>query len=307
MEEPVQEAPTPDAPRAKRGPVIAAAIGGALLFLILLAYFLSPRISVAGFEIVQTRDTHFVISLKLAVQNRLPLDIRVGGYEFFLDVNGDQLGHTLQQDPTEIPALETTHVPISVEGFERDLPDWLQMGRRMAPTKRDYEYHFHGWIQLVRPFGFRYEFDTDGKFPGFAMPDMVFEQIAIARMNLFNPAFDLAIRFMNANPVEITHREFVSDVFVNGVQVATVSKDDPVTYEPNSERVETFRFDMESVRGASAMMRVVLAGGEVMLRLKGSVIVSMPGYGEFPFEFDKEGPAPIQLTGMFGGGSGNQP
>lgn len=291
----------PEAKKLRRGPIIAASIAGALLFFVLIAWLLSPRITVAGFDIKQTRDTRFTVALVLAIENRLPIDIRVDAYDFFLDVNGEQLAHAEQAEPTEIPALETTHVHISVEGYENDLPDWLQMGRRMAPKKREYDYHFRGWIKLGRPFAFRYEFDHAGLFPGFAMPDMVFDSIRMARMNIFNPAFDLAIRFVNPNSVEITHRDFQADIYVNGIQVARVEKPEPVVYEPNVERVETFRFDLESVRGAGAMVRVFMSGGEVMLRLKGSVTVNMPGYGEFPFEFDKEGPAPIQLTGMFGG------
>ena len=297
----VEAAPAPQTPGVRRGPLIAAITAGAVLILAVAAYLLSPRVSVAGFEIQQTRDTHFKFSLKLAIQNRLPVDIRVDAYEFFLDVNDEQLGHTHQSEPTEIPAWETTHVTIDVEGYEQDLPEWLQMGRRMAPVKREYEYHFRGWVKLGRPFGFHYNFDTSGKFPGFAMPDMIFGNIRLARMDLFNPEVDLDVRFVNPNGIGITHKNFRADVLINGIPVGVVQKPEPVYYEPRAERTETFRFKMESMRGGAAMVQVFLSGGEIMLRLKGSVDVHMKGYGEFPFEFDKEGPAPIQATGLFGG------
>lgn len=286
----------------RRGPLIAAAVAGSVLVLVLATYLLAPRISVAGFDIEQTPDTHFTFSLKLEVQNRLPIDVRVDAYEFFLDINDQEIGHTHHTDPTEIPAWETTHVTIEISGYERDLPEWLQMGRHMAPVKREYDYHFHGWIKLGRPFAFKYDFDTTGTLPGFSMPDILYDRLRVAKMDLFNPEMEIDLKIVNPNGFEIIQRNFMADVIIQGVPVGRVDAKRDITYKAHGEQVESFRFRMQSIRGGAAAMQFLFGGSDtVMLRLKGQLDVETDWLGTFPFEFDKEGPAPIQPMDLLGG------
>ncbi|MEW6777598.1 MAG: LEA type 2 family protein [Bdellovibrionota bacterium] len=298
---PSSEAPPPAAspsPKKRRLALsVALAVGGGLIALALLVFLLTPKLSIAGFEIVQTRDTHFEFVLKLAVQNRLPFNIEISDYAFQLDLNGSEVARGHAGGPTTIAGWEETHVPVSVSGYEKDLPEFLQMGRHAPPLRREYAYKLTGWVQIDSPIHHRYEFVREGELPAFSMPDIMIHRIGVTRFDLFQPEMVLELEVTNPNGFEISQEKFISDVIINGIPVGKVDSPNRVTYKPQDVTIVPFNFRMESIRGAASML-TILQRGEVIVHVKGSLMVETKEYGKLPFAFDKEGPAPVFLQNM---------
>ncbi len=276
--------------------VVGAAIAAAVLLVLAAAtfFYVKPPIRAEGFDIVQRKDTSFTYTLNLAVLNPLPVDARIDAYEFTLTVNGDPLAHSKVFAPIDLPGFQKTTIPISIEGYEQELPDFLQMGRHEMPPRRDFHYKLTGWVDLGRPLRHRHSFDYEGTIPAFKIPDAVIHALRIERMDLFNPRMVLELEITNPNALAFTHSDFQADVMINRIPIGKVASREPVEYPPRSTTVTPFHFQIESIRGAAGALSI-LYKGEVLVRLKGTVYAEVKGIGKFPFEFDKEGPAPVYL------------
>lgn len=272
--------------------IVTVGAATATALLALLIYFSIPRITIAGFDIDQTRDSKFRFTLKLAVQNRLPFNLRLGGYSFDLYLNNERLTGTTVEERIEIPGWEETHVPISIEGYEYELPEFLQMGRRKAPERRTYTWHVAGWIDFLLPIERRINFERSGEVDAFQMPDIMISGIRITRMDLFNPQMVVELEVTNPNGFEVGQEDFIAEVHMNGVPVGRINARQKVVYKPQSQRVVPFDVTVESVRVAGGILRILMSR-EVYVRLRGSLVVHAGDMGVFPFEFDKEGPAPV--------------
>lgn len=168
---------------------------------------LKPKVEMSISKITHVTDSTMDMSLKLLVDNPLPVGMALKNFRYSVKINGVEVIESDYADSLTLKSRDTTVVT---------LPTTIKLKKLVAISKKgtaagedSADYHFAADLNLKKPFLGKDTFHVaqDKRLPLIRLPKVEMEDFDVEKFRLSNSEISIKMKLTNPNPFSIEFRD----------------------------------------------------------------------------------------------------
>ena len=175
---------------------------------------LKPRVEMSISKVTHITDSTMDMSLKLLIDNPLPVGINLKNFRYLVKMNGVKIIESEYADSLEVKANDSTMVTLPTQINVKKL---AAISKKSAAAGEDSaDYHFEAALHLEKPILGKdtLQIDQDKRLPLIHLPKVEMEDFDIEKFRLSNSDISIKLKLINQNafPVEFRDPSYVFDL-----------------------------------------------------------------------------------------------
>ncbi|GLU51717.1 LEA type 2 family protein [Dyadobacter frigoris] len=175
---------------------------------------LKPRIEMSISKITHITDSTMDMSLKLLVDNPLPVGVDIKNFRYLVKMNGVKIIESEYADSLKLKSRDTTMVMLPTK---IDVKKLVTVSKKSASAGEDSaDYSFEAALNLKKPFLGKdtLHIDQDKRLPLIRLPKVEMQDFDIEKFRLSNSEISIKLKLINPNAfsVEFRNPSYVFDL-----------------------------------------------------------------------------------------------
>lgn len=175
---------------------------------------LKPKVEMSISKITHITDSTMDMSLKLLVDNPLPVGMDIKNFRYLVKMNGVKIIESEYADSLKLKSHDTTMVTLPTEINVKKLASVSKKGAVAGEDSADY--HFEADLHLKKPFLGKdtLHIEQDKRLPLIRLPKVEMEDFDIEKFKLSNSEISIKLKLINPNAfsVEFRNPSYVFDL-----------------------------------------------------------------------------------------------
>ncbi|MBE9460910.1 LEA type 2 family protein [Dyadobacter subterraneus] len=168
---------------------------------------LKPKVEMSISKITHVTDSTMEMSLKLLVDNPLPVGLDIKNFRYLVKMNGVKIIESDYADSLVLKSQDTTTVTLPTKIEVKKL---VTVSKKSAAVGEDSaDYHFETYLHLAKPFLGKdtLHFDQDKRLPLIRLPKVEMEDFDIEKFRLSNSDISIKLKLINPNAFSVEFRD----------------------------------------------------------------------------------------------------
>lgn len=167
---------------------------------------LKPKVEMSISKITHITDSTMEMSLKLLVDNPLPVGMDIENFKYLVKINDVKIIESEYADSLKLKSRDTTMVTLPTKINVKKLASVSKKGAAAGEDSADY--HFEADLHLKKPFLGKdtLHIDQDKRLPLIRLPKVQMQDFDIEKFRLSNSEISIKLKLVNPNAFEVEFR-----------------------------------------------------------------------------------------------------
>ncbi|MEO6686295.1 MAG: LEA type 2 family protein, partial [Dyadobacter sp.] len=168
---------------------------------------LKPKVEMSISKITHITDSTMEMSLKLLVDNPLPVGMDIKNFSYLVKMNGVTIIKSEYADSLKLKSRDTTIVTLPTKINVKKLVSASKKGAAAGEDSADY--HFEAALNLEKPFLGKdtLHIDQDKRLPLIRLPKVEMQDFDVEKFRLSNSEISIKLKLINPNAFSVEFRD----------------------------------------------------------------------------------------------------